>query len=171
MTRTSFSLAVFCCATAMAADTTPLNVKPGEWETTITTESSGQLPIPQEMLDKMPPERRAKMEAAMKQRQGGHTTTSKHCVKKEDLDKAFAKAEENKACTYNILSSSSTKQEIHMECEMGGGKGSGTLKLEAVDSGTVKGNTQMTMSMGPRTMNSNSTFISKWLGACTEANK
>ena len=120
----------------------------------------------------MTPEQRAKMEAMMKARgmQGPQTTVSKHCVKKEDLDKPFAK--ENKSCKQTIVTSSSTKQEIHMECEMGGGKQGGTLKLEAVDSSTVKGSMQMTASNGGRTMNVNSTFSAKWLGpACTESNK
>jgi hypothetical protein len=59
-----------------------------------------------------------------------------------------------------------------MECEMGGGKQVGTLKFEAVDSSTVKGSMQMTVSNGGRTMNMNSTFSAKWLGsACTESDK
>lgn len=174
-TRITVSLAAaLLSAAAGAAQTTPLSVKTGEWESTMTNETSGQLPIPQEMLDKMPPEQRAKMEAAMKARgmQGPRTIVNKRCVKKEDLDKPFAKDNENKACRQTILTSSSTKQEVHMECEMGGGKQVGTLKLEALDSSTVKGTMQMTASNGGRTMNVNSTFSAKWLGAaCTESDK
>lgn len=174
ISRISFPLApALFCATAWAAQTTPLNVKTGEWESTSTNETSGQLPVPQEMLDKMTPEQRAKMEAAMKARgmQGPRTTVYKHCVKKEDLDKPFAKNDE-KACKQTILTSSATRQEVHMECEMGGGKQVGTLKLEALDSSTVKGSMQMTASNGGRTMNINSTFSAKWLGpTCTESDK
>jgi hypothetical protein len=173
--RILFPLAsALICATALTAQTTPLNVKTGEWESTITNETSGQLPVPQEMIDKMTPEQRAKMEAMMKARgmQGPRTSVNKHCVKKEDLDKPFAKNDENKACKQTVLTSSSTKQEVHMECEMGGGKQVGTLKLEALDSSTVKGSMQMVASNGARTMNVNSTFSAKWLGpACTESNK
>lgn len=171
--RTSFPLAaVLLCAAACAAQTTPLNVKTGEWESTIASETSGQMPLPQEMIDKMTPEQRAKMEAMMKARgmQGPRTTVTKHCVKKEDLDKPFGN--ENKSCKPTIVTSSATKQEIHMECDMGGGKQVGTLKFEAVDSSTVKGSMQMTASNGGRTMNINSTFSAKWLGpACTESSK
>lgn len=54
----------------------------------------------------------------------------------------------------------------------GGGKQAGTLKLEALDSSTVKGSMQMTASSGGRTMNVNATYSAKWLGpACTESNK
>jgi hypothetical protein len=173
ISRISFSLeAALLCAAVGTAQTTPLNVKTGEWESTMTHETSGQLPIPQEMIDKMTPEQRAKMEAMMKARgmQGPQTTVTKHCVKKEDLDKPFGK--DNKSCKETIVTSSATKQEIHMECEMGGGKQVGTLKFEAVDSSTVKGSMQMTASNGGRTMNMNSTFSAKWLGsACTESDK
>jgi hypothetical protein len=160
------------CAVTLAAQNTPLNVKTGEWEATITNDTNGQLPVPQEMIDKMTPEQRARMEAMMKARgmQGPRTMVNKHCVKKEDLDKPFGN--DDKTCKRTILTSSATKQEIHMECEMGGGKQVGTLKFEAVDSSTVKGSMQMTASNGGRTMNVNSTFSAKWLGpACTEASK
>ena len=60
--------ATLFCAAACVAQNTPLNVKTGEWEATITNETSGQMPIPQEMIDKMTPEQRAKMEAMMKAR-------------------------------------------------------------------------------------------------------
>ena len=174
-TPASFSLvAALFCGAAWAADTTPLNVKTGEWETTVTGESTGQLPIPQEMLDKLTPDQRAKMEAAMKGRglAGARPTDSKGCVRKEDLDKPFGNDGERKTCKMNIVTSSSTRQEIHMECENGANKQTGTLKLEAVDSGNVKGSLQMTMSNGGRTMNVNSNFSAKWLGpVCSDSNK
>lgn len=171
MTANSFSLAAaLFCATAWAADTTPLNVKPGEWETTITSESAGQLPIPQELFDKMTPEQRAKMEAMMKARDTPRSNVHKQCVRKEDLQKPFGNDEERKSCKQTIVTSSPTKQEIHMDCEIGGGKQSGTLKLEAVDSGNVKGTMEMTASNGGRTMNMNSAFSAKWVGpACSES--
>ena len=162
------------CMTAWAADTTPLNVKTGEWEVTTSTESSGQLPIPQEMLDKLTPEQRARMEAAMKARGGlsPQSKVRKSCLKKEDLDKPFGNDEDRKSCKQTIVNASSTKQEIHLDCEIGGGKQSGTLKFEAVDSSTVKGVMQMTASNGSRTMNVNSNFSAKWLGpVCSETDK
>ena len=175
MTRASFTLAAaLSCAMAWAQGTTPLNVKTGEWETTLSGESTGQLPIPQEMLDKLTPEQRARMEAAMKARgaQGPRTTVHKNCVRKEMLDKPFGDDEERKSCKQTIVTSSATRQEIHMECEKGGGKQSGTLKLEAVDSGSVKGTMQMTASSGARVMSMNYNLSAKWLGpACTESNK
>ena len=172
ITRIAFPLASALFCVGICAAQSPLNVKTGEWESTISSDTTGQMPLPQEVIDKMTPEQREKMEAMMKARgmQGPRTMVNKHCVKKEDLDKPFGN--NDKSCKRTVVSSSATKQEIHMECDMGGGKQVGTLKFEAVDSSTLKGSMQMTVSNGGRTMNVNSTFASKWLGsACPESNK
>jgi len=171
--RFGFAAMLFC-STAWAADTTPLDVKPGQWETTLTTETAGQLPIPQELLDKMSPEQRARMEQAMKARAGkGPTThTSKSCVRKDQLDKPFNPGEDRKSCKMTVVTSSRTKQDIRMECENESGKQTGVFRIEAADPENVKGAVQMTMSNGGRTMNVNSNFSAKWLGAaCTENGK
>ncbi len=171
--RTSLPLvAALFCAAAGAADMTPMNVKTGQWETTMTSETSGQPPIPQEMLDKLTPEQRAKMEAAMKARggQGVHTSTNKSCIRKEDLQKPFGNDETQRSCKQTLVSSSPTHQEIRMECEMNGGKQTGSFKVDAVDSGNAKGSMQMVLSGGGHSMTVNSTFSAKWLGpVCTES--
>ena len=171
---------LFCCAAvlfgaaAWAADPTPLNVKPGQWETTITSETAGQLPIPQEMLDKLTPEQRARMEQAMKARagKGATTRTDKRCVTKDQLDRPFNPVADRQSCKLTVLASSRSKQEIQMDCEAAGGKQTGVFRIEAADSENVKGAFQMTASNGGRTMNMNSTFSAKWLGeACTASGK
>jgi len=155
-----------------AADTiTPLDVKLGQWESSMTMETSGLPPIPPELLDRLPPEQRAKMEERLKANasKGPRTTTHKSCLKKEDLDKALSFGNDQKNCTRNIVTSNRSKQEIRMECTAGGGKQSGTIRVEAVNSENVKGSTEMTMSGAGRTMNMNSTFSAKWLGpTCSE---
>ena len=171
-TNLSLALFVFAGSVLWAADTiTPLDVKLGQWESTMTMEMTGQLPIPQEMLDRLPPEQRAKMEERLKSSgaKGPRTTTHKSCLKKEDLDKAMSFGNDQKSCTRTIITSTRSKQEIHLECAIGAGKQSGTIRVEAVNSENVKGTTEMTASAGGRTMNTNSTFTAKWVGpTCTE---
>ena len=120
----------------------------------------------------MTPEQRAKIEAALQAR-NGQPNVYKTCAKKEDLDKPFGKDIRRESCKQTFLTSTSTKQEVHSgECEESGGKQVGTLKLEAVDSGTVKGTMQMTVSNGARSMNLNCTYSAKWLGpVCSEGGK
>ncbi len=174
--RTFLPLAVFCAGGCVAVAQTPtrFDVKPGQWETTISGQTTGAPPIPQEMLDKMSPDQRAKMEAMMKARGIGapSTTVTKNCVHPEDLEKPFASDAQRKSCKQTLIASTTSKQEVRMECEEAGGKQTGTIKFEAVDSGTVKGTLQMTMTNGARTMNMNYTYASKWLGpVCTEPSK
>ncbi|HTE88846.1 MAG TPA: hypothetical protein VK639_07845 [Terriglobales bacterium] len=60
-------LVMLSSVTVWAADKLqPLNVKTGLWETTTTRITSGEIPIPAEMLARLTPEQRAKMEARMK---------------------------------------------------------------------------------------------------------
>jgi len=60
----------------------PLNVKPGLWESTRTINRAGQMPIPAEMLNRLSPEQRARMEERMNAHSAAHSSTSsrKHCV-------------------------------------------------------------------------------------------
>jgi hypothetical protein len=160
------------CASAGAADFHSLDVKTGEWETSMTGQMTGMPQIPEEALKQMTPEQRAKIEAAMGAR-GAKPIISKSCMTKDKLDQAFnVNNEALKACTRTLTTSSSTKQEIRLECNRDGMKTSGAVKIEAIDSEHIKGSMQMTATStkeGGHTMNMNYSFLGKWIGAtCTE---
>jgi len=145
-----------------------LNVKTGLWENTTTINTQGQMPIPSEMLDKLTPEQRARMEARMKAQpnERSHAITEKHCVTEKDLNdgKVFS-SKPNQECTQQLVSSTATSAEIHMACEGEGIKGSGTVKIQVIDPEHVKGSTQIHAAGNGQTIDTQSTFTSKWLGA------
>ena len=142
------------------------NVKLGLWETTIVMQMSGLPPIPPDALARMTPEQRARMEAAMKARNGQpNTTTTRSCVTKEKLEKGATFGQERKNCTHSVSQSSSDKAEIKFACDEEGMKMTGTVRYDALDSEHVKGTTDVAMSGNGRTMNANSTFTSKWVSA------
>ena len=142
------------------------DVKLGLWESTVTHQMSGMPPIPPEALARMTPEQQARMEAAMKGRSGHATTsTSKSCMTKEKLEKGATFGEQRKECTHSVTNSSRTKADIKFECTEEQMKVNGTIHYEVVDSENVKGTTEMTMSGNGHTMNSTSTFTSKWVSA------
>lgn len=160
--RRSLFVCLFCCA-AWAADTyTPLDVKPGLWDTNVTVDVSGIPPIPPELLAKLTPEQRAKFEERAKAAQGAKTTQRKHCLKKEDLSKPLPFSE-RKGCTQTIATSNRRKQEFRVTCGEGGMKMTGTVLIEAVDSENVKGAIQMNSTNGAHSMNSKSTILAKWI--------
>jgi hypothetical protein len=153
-----------------AVDPVPMDVKLGLWESAVTTQMGGMPALPPEMLAKLTPEQRAKMEAAMG-RGGPRTMTSKHCVTKETLSE-MSSFSENRAqnCKRTLVSSTGTKQVIHVECTMAEVASSGDLQFEAVNRETLKGSMVMTTGQGGRGMSSKMEFTSKWLGAdCSDA--
>ena len=147
----------------------PLNVKTGRWETKFVTTVSGAPPIPQEMLDKMTPEQRARFEAAMSKMASGTpvTRTSKSCLTKERLGKD--PFNDRKECKETVLTSTGSKMEIHEVCTDEQSTFDSKVRIEASDSENVKGWVQSTVTGSGKTMNVNGTFTSKWIGAvCTE---
>ena len=158
------------CFPMWAADFQALSVKPGQWETTVTGQMTGMPAIPPEVLAQMTPEQRAKVESAMGAR-GAKPMVSTNCMTKEKLSQAWNTGQNVKSCTTTVTSSSSSKQEVHLECNQNGAKTSGAIKVEAVDSEHIRGSFQMTAASdgNNRAMNMSYTFTSKWLGAaCTE---
>jgi hypothetical protein len=180
-TKLFLALALFGGAIAWAADPVPIDVKTGEWEYTVTTQMSGlpqsaqQMPsIPPEQLAKMSPDQRAKIEAALK-RAGAMTsgrpatTTSKSCIRKEDLAKMIPNGNKDQSCKITLVSSSRAKQEMKMDCESNGGKQTGTVVVEALSPESTRFNFQMAADQDGHAMNMTVNGTSKWLGAtCTD---
>jgi hypothetical protein len=153
-----------------ADDIKPFDAKVGLWETTSTTEISGMpaMPqIPEEQLAKMPPEQRARIEAMMKGRGAGgpRTNTSKSCVTRESLEKAMAFGQNEESCTRKVISSSSSKQEIHIECTRGKSTMTGDLTIERQDGEHAKGSMVMKSAGSERPIDMKMSFTSKWLSA------
>lgn len=144
-----------------------LNVKPGLWENTRTIKRAGQIPIPAELLSRLTPEQRARMEERMKANSAAHTntTTEKHCVTKEDLEKDRLKLAETKECTTTVLHSTSTSVKAKLVCEVEGMHATGTLELVAPDPEHMNGSSQSTINGNGHTMNVEGTWTSKWLGS------
>lgn len=149
-----------------ATKSQPLNVKPGLWETTVTYSMAGELPVAPEMLNRMTPEQRARLEEAMKaESANAHTTTHKNCMKKQDLDNPDFT--DKKQCTWTTLESSSTRVKGSATCDYKEQdmKVSGSGEFVALDQEHVKGNMHMKATGGGREMNTNTVFTSKWLSS------
>ena len=143
----------------------PLNVKPGLWETTVTVNRAGEMPLPPEMLSRLTPQQRARLEERVKANSGkAHTRTYKRCLTREQLeDPDFTKDEQ---CTWTTLESNSTRMKGTASCNYKDAdmKVRGSGEFVALDEEHVKGAVHMTATGNGRTMNSTSDFSSKWLG-------
>lgn len=147
---------------------TPLNVKLGLWQTTVTVTMSGMPTIPDSALAQMTPEQRARIQQMIEARNGKPTTT-KSCLTKDRLENTNPFQKAPQGCTYTVLSSSGSKMEVKMECARNGMTMTGNVVVTASDSENVKGtvhmNTTSSTSSGSNAMKTDSTFTSKWLGS------
>jgi len=144
----------------------PLNIKLGLWETTTTTKRAGAPPISPEMLARLTPEQRARLEQRISANSGGitNTTTDKHCVTKEDVEKAdFGQGKGD--CTYSIETSTSTHGKGSYSCNVEGMNVNGTLDITASDPEHISGSSHGSLNGGNQTMNVESTFTSKFLSS------
>jgi hypothetical protein len=149
-----------------AGEVKPLDIKVGLWEVTTTVTTSGQMPLPPDLMSKLTPEQRSKMEERMKAQSGGKskTTTRKECITKEKLQEGTAFGEEKKSCTRNVITSTSSKTDMRVECTEQGIKTDGTFQVEALSAESVKGSAHVKTFDSGHTMNVNSTYAGKWIG-------
>ncbi len=146
-----------------ADDFHPLDVKTGEWESSMTVAGSDVPPIPPEALAQMTPQQRARLEEQTKSL-SGRTLVHKFCLKKEKLNTPLTWGNNNKACTNTLVNSSASMQEIHVECSRENRKSSGTMRFESLDSEHIKGTVKMTVANSGGNTEITSSFTAKWLG-------
>lgn len=103
------------------ANAESLNVKPGAWEITTTTMTSGSKVSP-ELSTRLTPAQRAKMEQALKARDGKPMTTQS-CLTKEDVshDRIIKEMEDeddegDAKCTIKVISKSPSKLVVDQMC-------------------------------------------------------
>jgi hypothetical protein len=146
MQKFFFVAAIFFPATLLLAQTNvhPLNVKPGLWQVTMTTIIEG-MGSPQ-------------------------TRSYKSCLKKEDLNK-YPFTDPDKNCTYKVVTSTGSTMEAHGSCAPGseGAKVDFNLRLNALDTETVKGTGQMNMNFNGRAVNGTYSASAKWVAAACPA--
>lgn len=159
------SLALFGAATIILAaqKIEPLNVKLGLWEMTTNTKTGGETPISPELLNKLTPEQRAKLEESMKAHSGTHETTNtyKTCLTKEKM--SFDK--EEKSCTRTILTSTSSKVAVKVQCSQPKMQSNATMEFEALSPENVKGSGHVIVTGEGHTMNLDGTYTGKWIGS------
>jgi hypothetical protein len=173
--RKLVTMAVVCGAGAMAllaqSKITPLNVKTGLWQSTLTTYMSGTVGLPPGEAAKLTPEQRARFEAAMRQyaaEHQGRATTHKSCLTQKQLNENplenDAKDEGGTKCKGKLIRSTSSDAEIEESCADEEGASSIIhVTMHAVDREHVTGKGQITTTAGGRTMKSNISYKSQWL--------
>ncbi len=157
-----------CAVAAYAAAPITLNLRPGLWEMTSSAQTSGMPPIPQEMLDRMPPDRRAKLEASIAARQaaGAKPHMRKTCVTPKSLQRGLKFDERAESgCEQTVTSSTGKTMDVQIACRGARQRTTGTMHFIAAGPESVRGTIDMTIGDGTHNMNVKSVIEGKWLAA------
>jgi len=155
-------------AVAAHAESISLKLRPGLWELTTSAETAGTMPIPPELLARIPPERRAKFEAAMAASQArmAKPHTFKQCITEASLRRGIDLNEDVSArCQNRVLSSTGSAMDVSVQCKGQRETTSGTFHFVAAGPETVNGTITMTMSDGARSMTIKRVMSGHWASA------
>jgi hypothetical protein len=143
-------------ASSAPAKLQPLNIKPGLWETTVTSKMAGGMSVPAEMLNRLTAEHRARMEERIKAQSGQANTITHHsCITREQLQNPDFT--DRKQCKWTTLESTSTRASGSATCQEFSGRG----EIIVVDGEHTKGSLHLSANDGG--MSGDTTFTSKWL--------
>jgi len=117
------AIVLFTLILETSAGAESFDVKPGSWEMTVTSITSG-MKLPPEMAAKLTPQQRTQMEQMMKAREGKpHTATMHSCLTKEDIaqDRIIKEMEDEDDdsavhCKVAVISKSSSKLVLDTKC-------------------------------------------------------
>ena len=116
MTLRHIIFAVAAVALTPLSHAEGFNVRTGAWEVTTASTVSG-MPVPKDALARMPPEQRAKIEAAMAARAGKTSaSTSTTCVTKEDLERGQLTKSGDARCTRKVIAQTASRYEMEETC-------------------------------------------------------
>jgi hypothetical protein len=151
-------------AATLVAQAPALDVKYGLWEMSNVTNLGGQMP--QVDTSKMTPEQKAKMDEAMKQMMGAHTTVTKSCITKEKVEKSVFMMDDQPGmkCSQKITTNTKTTLEASLSCT-GEHAMSGQMHIEALSPTSMKGTIKSSGAMQGASMTATINMTGKWLGA------
>jgi hypothetical protein len=155
-------------AVAHAADAPLINVKLGLWQISTRPQVAGNLPITDEQLQKLPPDQRAKFEAAMQAAlaRGAQPKNFKECMTAEKRSRGFkAGSDPSKNCQKTLVTNTASEFESRYECTSEDGKQSTNVHFAIVSADHVTGTVNTLISHGGKTMTINSTMEGTWVGA------
>ncbi len=167
-TKTLVWLVFITSLAALAADKIrPLKVKVGLWEVTTNATTSGDLPIPVGLLEKLTAAQRARVKERMQSKTSEvpRITTRRQCLTREQLDMGVAFGEDPRSCARTVVASTGNKMEMRIACvsQSQDIKSEGTFQVSAIDSERVKGSIHLTLT-GDRIAVSTSEFTARWIG-------
>jgi hypothetical protein len=160
------TIALALSASGLAAPAQPAPpIKTGLWQIQTEREVNGQkMPDASERMKNMPPEKRAQVEAMMKQRGMAMDGTggSQVCYTREALERS-PWAEQHTSCKVSFSHRDAASWKWHSTCQQFASESDGEIVFKSRESYTVK--VASVSKMGGKVSNSRITMTGKWLSA------
>lgn len=163
------SLVVLLCPAGAAWAQTAPPIKPGLWEVHSERRVDGQkAPDPAQRMKDMPPEMRARLEAAMKARgldasaAAGPGGAMKICLSRESLEQGQWQGSQAR-CKTEFGARSASRWAWHSVCSEPASETDGEARFATPERYTVQ--TTTTMTLKGQTRSSQMTIDAKWLGS------
>jgi len=150
---------------AQSADLVPPKIKLGLWEVSTNPKMGGQMPIPDDVLARMPPDRRAQLEASM-QNLGNKPRVIKQCMTAEKVARGFSTGrDDNPSCRKTVVSSTSSEMDMRLECEDAHSKTVMKIHFQLQGSDQMTGTYNMVRTAGDKTMTMDNTIQGRWIAS------
>jgi hypothetical protein len=147
------------------------DLKPGLWEMTTTSQSSGAPPIPESMMANLTPQQReqfmAKMQAVM---HNPAPRTYRRCLTRDRVNDPLAlNSKDTDNCTPTVLSKTSSSESVKVVCT-GETPSTVMIKWQASSPKTASGTYDVSAGGGAQVMNIHGNVSAKWVGSdCSNA--
>jgi hypothetical protein len=170
------AFAIFAAPFSLHAQSAPIPIKPGLWESQISSTNTMSLPPEVEAkIAAMPAAQQAQVRSMMGASSGGSApviTTTKSCIAAQTTMDALLNQQQNRPgvkCTFTNRVQTADGASFDTSCTTQQGTATGHSTFHNTDDEHVTGTTHMTLDMASngRTMHStiDSTYATKYLGA------
>ena len=162
------ALPLFADPAAAPVKSPNLRIRTGLWQSTVTTNISGELPIPDDVLARMTPEQRKSIQDQMtaSKAQNAKPRVSQICITQEKLNNGFQLDNTTHPnCKRTIMADTATAMEVHEVCTENGGTTDVSIHYRALTPESLEGTNHVEMVRQGKTMVSDGTIQGKWLGA------
>jgi Protein of unknown function (DUF3617) len=144
-----------------AVDKVQLQMKTGLWEVATTPTTDSELPLPAELLEKLTPEQRARLEERVKARSADQTTVRKRCVTSEQ-SRTGVPFLPYRSCTRTSINSVGGRIVLGFECADQRLKRKGTLRIQVLKTMSVRGEWNLRLGGQDRAPDLSYTFTANW---------
>ena len=153
----------------VSADETKVNLSAenGLWEVTTHPQTTGQMPISEEQLQKLSPEQRARVEAAMKAAMGqaNQEHVMRTCMTAEKRAQGLGLGNQGPSCKTTVLRNTSEELQVRSECSTDNNMRTTTEHLRMSGRHRISGTVEAVMAQGEKQMTMHMAIEGKWLGA------